>query len=55
MCKILHILNKVLESKYYKKQINDLSDLESKVRYKPKITAWNKEIAKLEGKLELTK
>ena len=37
---ILYELNKVLKSKHYKMQIKD-PELESTVRYTPKITAWN--------------
>ena len=51
---VLNKLNEVLESKYYKMQIND-PNLESIVSYTPKITAWNEEIATLEGKLDYTK
>ena len=51
---VLNDLNEVLESEHYAKQTID-PDLESKIKYTPKITAWNQEIAKLEGNLDKNK
>ena len=57
ICTILQELNEVLESKYHKQHQQDEIDdpnHESRVRYTPKITAWNGDIAALEVKLERT-
>ena len=51
---VLNELNEVLESQHYKTQTVD-PDLESTIKYTPKIAAWNQEIATLDGNLNKNK